>query len=97
MVKRLRLAGLAMMRQRPALQRVRWFITLEDGQGTANIIIWAKLTETYREALLHAQILGRLACAASASRDLCHCRILFNLNGFLRHIDERLALVAVFG
>ena len=34
------------------------FLTLEDGLDSLNVIIWPKLTETYRDAMLRSQILG---------------------------------------
>jgi error-prone DNA polymerase len=88
--KRLRLAGLVTMRQRPGTASGTVFITLEDGQGTTNIIIWPKLTEIYRAALLHAQILG-LVGRVQRQQAAIHviAESLFNLNGFLRHIDEK--------
>ena len=86
--KRLRIAGLVTMRQRPGTASGTVFITLEDGQGTANVIIWPKLTETYREALLRAQILG-LVGRVQRQQAVVHfiAESLFNLNGFVRHID----------
>ncbi|MGB2457047.1 MAG: OB-fold nucleic acid binding domain-containing protein, partial [Candidatus Puniceispirillaceae bacterium] len=86
--KRLRIAGLVTMRQRPSTASGTVFITLEDGQGTANVIIWPKLTETYREALLRAQVLG-LVGRVQRQQAVIHiiAESLFNLNGFLRHID----------
>ncbi len=88
--ERLRLAGLVTMRQRPGTASGTVFITLEDGQGTANIIIWPKLTETYREALLHAQILGLVGRVQRQQAVInVIAESLFNLNGFLRHIDQK--------
>ena len=88
--KRLRLAGLVTTRQRPGTASGTVFITLEDGQGTANVIIWPKLTETYREALLRAQILG-LVGRVQRQQAVVHviAETLFNLNGFLRYIDDK--------
>ena len=85
--KRLRLAGLVTMRQRPGTASGTVFITLEDGQETANVIVWPKLTETYREPLLHAQILG-LVGRVQRQQAVIHviAESLFNLNGFLRYI-----------
>ena len=88
--KRLHLAGLVTMRQRPGTASGTVFVTLEDGQGTANVIIWPKLTETYREALLRAQILGVVG-RVQRQQAVIHviAESLFNLNGFLRHIDAK--------
>ncbi|MDC1383290.1 error-prone DNA polymerase [Candidatus Puniceispirillum sp.] len=88
--KRLRLAGLVTMRQRPGTASGTVFVTLEDGQGIVNVIIWPKLTETYREALLRAQILG-LVGRVQRQQAVIHviAESLFNLNGFLCHIDAK--------
>ena len=92
--KRLRLAGLVTMRQRPGTAGGTVFMTLEDGQGVANVIIWSKLTETYREALLRAQILG-LVGRVQRQQAVTHviAESLFNLNGFLHHIDAKVGTV----
>jgi error-prone DNA polymerase len=34
------------------------FATIEDETGTANVVIWPRLLETYRSALLGAVVLG---------------------------------------
>ena len=91
--KRLRLAGLVTMRQRPSTASGTVFITLEDGQGTANVIIWQKLTETYREALLRAQILG-LVGRVQRQQAVIYliAESLFNLDRFLTYIDAKAVL-----
>ena len=87
--QRLRLAGLVTMRQRPGTASGTVFLTIEDGQGQANVIIWPKLTVTYREALLRSQIIG-LVGRVQKAQSVTHfiAESLFNLNGFLRHLDD---------
>ncbi len=89
---RLRLAGLVTMRQRPGTASGTVFLTLEDDIHSLNVIIWPKLTETYREALLRSQILGVVG-RVQRSQSVVHfiADSLFNLNGFLRHLDEAAA------
>jgi len=89
---RLRLAGLVTMRQRPGTASGTVFLTLEDDIHSLNVIIWTKLTETYREALLRSQILGVVG-RVQRSQSVVHfiAESLFNLNGFLRHLDEAAA------
>ena len=89
---RLRLAGLVTMRQRPGTASGTVFLTLEDDIHSLNVIIWPKLTETYREALLRSQILGVVG-RVQRSQSVVHfiAESLFNLNGFLRYLDEAAA------
>jgi len=85
---RLRLAGLVTMRQRPGTAGGTVFLTIEDGQGQANVIVWQKLTVTYRAALLRSQIIG-LVGRVQRAQAVTHfiAESVLNLNGFLRHLD----------
>ena len=87
--QRLRLAGLVTMRQRPSTAGGTVFLTIEDGQGQANVIVWSKLIVTYREALLRSQIIG-LVGRVQKAQSVTHfiAESLFNLNGFLNHLDD---------
>ena len=86
---KLRLAGLVTMRQRPGTASGTVFVTLEDGLHSLNVIVWPKLTETYREALLGSQILGVVGKIQRAGPVLHFiAESLFNLNGYLFHLDE---------
>ena len=86
--QRLRLAGLVTMRQRPGTAKGTVFLTLEDGLHSLNVIIWPKLTETYRDAMLRSQILGVVG-RIQREKAVLHfiAESLFNLNGFLGHLD----------
>jgi error-prone DNA polymerase len=56
-------AGLVMVRQRPGSAKGVIFLTLEDETGIANIVIWPKLFEDSRQAVLTGKLLridGRL-------------------------------------
>ena len=87
--QRLRLAGLVTMRQRPGTAKGTVFLTLEDGLHSLNVIIWPKLTETYRDPMLRSQILGVVG-RIQREKAVLHfiAESLFNLNGYLRYLDE---------
>jgi single-strand DNA-binding protein len=56
-------AGLVICRQRPGTAKGVIFLTLEDETGTANIVVWAKLFERFRRAVIVGRCLkvtGRL-------------------------------------
>jgi error-prone DNA polymerase len=58
-----RVAGIVLMRQRPAAAGGVTFITLEDESGQVNVIVWERTAQAHREALLGARLLevhGRL-------------------------------------
>jgi hypothetical protein len=50
--------------------------------------VWPQLTITYRDALLRAQIIG-LVGRVQRAQSVTHfiAESLFDLNGFLRHLD----------
>ena len=56
--KRVRLAGLVLVRQRPGTAKGVIFITLEDETGAANIIVWPDVFEKHRRIVLGAKLLG---------------------------------------
>ena len=61
--RRLRVAGLVLIRQRPGSANGVVFITIEDETGIANLIVWPAILERFRRAALGATLLycrGRL-------------------------------------
>jgi error-prone DNA polymerase len=50
-------AGLVICRQRPDTASGVLFVTLEDETGVANLIVWPKVVESRREALLNAGLI----------------------------------------
>jgi error-prone DNA polymerase len=61
--RRLKLAGLVLVRQRPGSAKGVCFITLEDETGVANLVVWPKVMATFRKAIMTArlmQLTGRL-------------------------------------
>ncbi len=51
------MAGLVLVRQRPGTAKGVIFITLEDETGTCNIVVWAKVYERYRRAVIAGRLL----------------------------------------
>jgi error-prone DNA polymerase len=54
---RLAAAGLVLVRQRPGTAKGVVFVTLEDETGVANLVIWRKIFERYRKAIMGARLL----------------------------------------
>ena len=46
------------MRQRPGTAKGTVFVTIEDGQGSVNVIVWHHLTLSHRSALLGTHLMG---------------------------------------
>ena len=54
---RVAVAGLVLLRQRPGTANGVIFVTLEDETGTCNVIVWRKLYERYRRAVIAGRCL----------------------------------------
>ena len=60
---RVTVAGLVLVRQRPGTAKGVIFVTLEDETGTCNVVVWAKIYERFRRAVISGRLLrvtGRL-------------------------------------
>ena len=60
---RISVAGLVILRQRPGTAKGVIFLTLEDETGVVNVVVWRKLYERYRRAVISGRLLrvvGRL-------------------------------------
>ncbi|WP_343081291.1 OB-fold nucleic acid binding domain-containing protein [Ostreiculturibacter nitratireducens] len=60
---RVTVAGLVTVRQRPGTAKGVIFLTLEDETGVANVVVWAKVYERFRRAVIGGRLLrvtGRL-------------------------------------
>jgi len=53
----LKAAGLVLVRQRPGSAKGVMFITIEDETGVANLVVWEKVFEKYRRAVLTSSML----------------------------------------
>jgi len=52
-----KVAGLVLVRQRPGTAAGVCFITIEDETGSANLVVFEKLFETYRKEILNSRLL----------------------------------------
>lgn len=60
---RITVAGLVILRQRPGTAKGVIFLTLEDETGVVNIVVWRRLYERFRRAVIAGRLLritGRL-------------------------------------
>jgi error-prone DNA polymerase len=55
--RRLSIAGIVLIRQRPGSANGVVFITIEDETGIANLIVWPAILERFRRAALGASLL----------------------------------------
>jgi error-prone DNA polymerase len=87
---RLRVAGLVLVRQRPATKTGVTFMTIEDETGIANVIIWSSLFEAQRRIVLSTSM---VACHGLVQRegDVIHvvAQRLEDLSGLLRSLGSR--------
>ncbi len=64
--RRLAIAGIVLIRQRPGSAKGVIFITIEDETGIANLIIWPPILERFRRAVLGATL---LRCTGKLQRE----------------------------
>ena len=86
---RIRVAGLVITRQRPGTASGVIFVTLEDETGIANVIVWPKVYERNRRAVIAGRLLrvsGQLQSEGSV-RHLVAWRI-----EDLSHLLDRLGM-----
>ena len=72
--KRITIAGLVLVRQRPGTAKGVIFMTLEDEQGVANIIVWPKAFERLRPIVIGARfvaVTGKLQNEAGVIHIIC--------------------------
>ena len=56
--KRLSIAGLVLIRQRPGSAKGVVFITLEDETGVANLVVWPDVFEKQRKIVMGARLMA---------------------------------------
>lgn len=67
---RITVAGLVILRQRPGTAKGVIFLTLEDETGVVNIVVWRKIYERFRRAVIAGRLLrvtGRMQRAHSVT------------------------------
>ena len=88
--KRLTVAGIVLVRQRPGSARGVLFVTLEDETGHANLIVWPPLFERQRRLILSATM---IACRGKMQRESGVIHIiadeLTDLSELLKSVGER--------
>ena len=88
--RRVTVAGLVLVRQKPGSAKGVMFITLEDETEVANLIVWPSLFERQRRVVLSA---GLLACRGRVQREgeVIHliAEHLIDLSDLLRSVGER--------
>ena len=55
--RRIAVAGLVLVRQRPGTAKGVVFLTVEDETGVANIVVWPKVFERYRPVVMGARLM----------------------------------------
>jgi error-prone DNA polymerase len=88
--RRLEVAGIILVRQRPGSARGVLFVTIEDETGHANLILWPSVFEAQRRSVLSASM---IACRGKLQREgeVIHviAEHLTDLSGLLRGVGER--------
>jgi error-prone DNA polymerase len=83
------IAGLITVRQRPGTAKGVLFMTLEDETGSANLVVWQQLFDTYRKEIVQSKLLmvsGKLQVANGVTHLVV--RQCFNLSALLRSLTE---------
>jgi error-prone DNA polymerase len=55
--RRVKCAGVVLVRQRPGSAKGVVFMTLEDETGIANVVVWPKIMECYRKEVMGARLI----------------------------------------
>jgi error-prone DNA polymerase len=88
--RRVTVAGLVLVRQKPGSAKGVMFITLEDETDVGNLVIWPSLFEKQRRLILSA---GMIACRGPVQRegDVIHvvAEHLIDLSGLLGTLSDR--------
>ncbi|HZH26990.1 MAG TPA: error-prone DNA polymerase [Azospirillaceae bacterium] len=88
--RRLSVAGLILVRQRPGSAKGVLFLTLEDETGHANLVVWPDLFQQHRRLVLSAHM---LACRGRVQREgeVVHlvAEHLTDLSDLLRTVGDR--------
>ncbi|WP_297772507.1 OB-fold nucleic acid binding domain-containing protein [uncultured Roseovarius sp.] len=68
---RITVAGLVLLRQRPGTARGVVFVTLEDETGVVNVVIWRKVFDRFRRAVISGRML-RVTGRVERQADVTH-------------------------
>jgi error-prone DNA polymerase len=70
--KRVRCAGVVLVRQRPGSSKGVVFMTLEDETGIANIVVWPKVMEQFRKEVMGARLILIEGYIQSSPEEVTH-------------------------
>ncbi|MGY3623000.1 error-prone DNA polymerase [Bradyrhizobium sp. USDA 10063] len=70
--RRVRCAGVVLVRQRPGSAKGVVFMTLEDETGIANIVVWPKVMEQYRKEVMGARLILVEGYIQSSPEEVTH-------------------------
>ncbi|WP_312002450.1 error-prone DNA polymerase [Bradyrhizobium hereditatis] len=70
--RRVRCAGVVLVRQRPGSAKGVVFMTLEDETGIANIVVWPKVMEQYRKEVMGARLILVEGYVQSSPEEVTH-------------------------
>ncbi|WP_126979116.1 error-prone DNA polymerase [Frigidibacter oleivorans] len=90
--RRLRMAGLVLVRQRPGSAKGVCFITLEDETGVANLVVWPKVMEAFRKVIMTArlmQVTGRIQRDAASGVTHVVVESLLDRSDVLMRLSDR--------
>jgi len=94
---RVKVAGLVLVRQRPGKGNAI-FLTLEDEEGIANIIVWHRKFERFRPVIMGSKFIcvtGRLQAESGVVHIVADG--MENLNGWLAALSEQTAMIEPYG
>jgi error-prone DNA polymerase len=88
--RRVELAGIVLMRQRPGSAKGVMFATIEDERASANLVIWSKVYERFRSEILSSAMIG-VRGRVQREGDITHIIVdrLENLSGLLASVGRR--------
>ena len=70
--RRVRCAGVVLVRQRPGSAKGVVFMTLEDETGIANIVVWPKVMEQFRKEVMGARLILVEGYIQSSPEEVTH-------------------------
>ena len=70
--RRVRCAGVVLVRQRPGSAKGVVFMTLEDETGIANIVVWPKVMERFRKEVMGARLIAVEGYIQSSPEQVVH-------------------------
>jgi error-prone DNA polymerase len=88
--RRVKLAGVITVRQRPGSAKGVVFMTIEDETGIANIVVWSKLLERYRKEVMGSRLI-LIEGTVQSAENVVHivARKLFDRTGDLSRLSEQ--------